>query len=109
MSAIGYEFRPQRSVADIGEHERRSEGRAPANDLSEILVAGSRSPITCLVRNLSAGGAQIEAALANLPDRFILTNHARSKRVLCEVAWRRGRVMGVRFRTPPRDLGPTSI
>jgi hypothetical protein len=81
--------------------------RIPVNDLSEILVAGSRVPVTCLVRNLSQGGALIESALANLPDRFILTNHTRSKRMVCEVAWRKGRTIGVRFRSPPRDFAPS--
>ncbi|MFZ1815457.1 MAG: PilZ domain-containing protein [Rhizobiaceae bacterium] len=85
-------------------NERRVDLREDARDLSEIYVAGSKIPITCLVHNVSARGALIESAVPDLPNRFILTNHSRGNRMVCEVAWRSGNMFGVRFATIPRPL-----
>jgi hypothetical protein len=90
---------PGREAAD-----RRVADREPAHDLSEIWVAGSKVAITCLVRNLSPAGALIEAGLAQVPDRFILTNHSKNCRMVCQVVRRDGRLTGIRFVTPPRKL-----
>ncbi|GIL02086.1 MAG: hypothetical protein BroJett030_19850 [Alphaproteobacteria bacterium] len=95
---------PGVAVAEPGGAERRGAGREAARDLSEIWIAGSKVPITCLVRDISATGARIEAATATLPNRFVLTNFARRCRVVVEVVWRRDRHCGVRFITPPRSL-----
>ena len=85
-------------------HERRRSPRQPARDLSEIWIAGGRAAVTCLVRDISREGAQVEAESGLLPDRFVLTNYARRCRVICEVVWRRKRRLGVRFATPVRSL-----
>ena len=85
-------------------HEKRRFARIPARDISEIFLTGSRVPLACMVHNLSEHGAMIETSEPDLPQRFILTNHARRNRMVCEVAGRSGKLLGVRFATPPRDL-----
>ncbi|MEC9343881.1 MAG: PilZ domain-containing protein [Pseudomonadota bacterium] len=98
--------------SDLAQHEkdtrnppdRRSTRREPAYDISEICFAGGRAPVTCLVHNVSGVGARIETATAELPPRFILANHGRRLRAVCQVVWRDGTLFGVRFLTPPRQM-----
>jgi hypothetical protein len=87
-----------------GAADRRSSRREPAADISEILVDGGRYAIACMVHNISQNGAMLEAGSSDVPDRFILNNHRRRTRVVCQVAWRCGRLIGVRFLTQPRAL-----
>lgn len=84
--------------------DRRGGMRQPAADLSEIARERSAIKTTCMVRNISNTGAMIEIAALEIPDRFILTNHARNVRMVCRIAWREGRLVGVTFVTPPREL-----
>ncbi|MEZ5872738.1 MAG: PilZ domain-containing protein [Nitratireductor sp.] len=102
------DFLPEASPAgarqNMDNREKRRFARIPARDISEIFLPGSRVPLTCMVHNLSEHGAMLETSEPNLPDRFILTNHARRNRMVCEVAWRSGTRLGVRFATPPRSL-----
>ncbi len=85
-------------------NDRRDSAREPASDLSEISVDPNEVPLTCLIRNISEKGAMIETSLRNPAKRFILTNHVRHTRMVCEVVWRKGNLMGVRFMTSPRKL-----
>lgn len=84
--------------------ERRERRREAAYDISEITFPGSRLPVTCMVHNYSGCGALLEAAATELPARFILANHARRERAVCQVVWRKGPQMGVRFLTAPRQM-----
>ena len=84
--------------------DRRAAPRVEARELSEIIMDTREIPVTCLIRNISRTGALIESASANVSDRFILTNHARKTRVICRVAWRKGKMMGVHFLTAPRPI-----
>lgn len=84
--------------------ERRNSERLRARDLSEIIATGMSEAITCLVCNLSIAGAMIEVARSDIPQRFVLVNHARSQRALCRVVWRDGRRIGLRFLSPPRSF-----
>jgi hypothetical protein len=55
--------------------------------------------VDCTIRNLSASGARIE--LANpvaVPDAFLLIIKPEILKRTCEVAWREGLRIGVRFR-----------
>lgn len=106
--AIGARFmaeeRARRVSGETGEKERRREAREPARDLCEIEMDSSGYAVTCMVHNLSESGALIETSDRSVPDRFILTNHFRSERVVCRVAWRKDKLLGVRFVTRPRRL-----
>jgi hypothetical protein len=54
--------------------------------------------ITSVVRNLSAGGAMLEAAnIAGIPDEFMLVIESESLSRQCRVIWRQGARMGIRF------------
>ena len=85
--------------------ERRTAKRQPAYDISEICLAGHRLPITCMVHNYSVSGALVETANVDLPPRFILANHARKLRAVCQIVWRAGPQIGVRFLTTPKPMG----
>lgn len=84
--------------------ERRDTAREPARDLCEIVVDNARFAISCLAHNISATGALLESSSTDVPDRFILANHAKRMRTVCRVVWRCGRMMGVRFATQPRPF-----
>ena len=84
--------------------ERRAEKRQPVHDISEICFTGKRQPVTCMVLNLNGLGALIEAATSELPSRFILANHARHMRAVCQVVWSNGAQFGVRFLTTPKPM-----
>ena len=84
--------------------DRRNAPREAAYDISEICFAGNRPPVTCMVHNISGLGARLEAATPELPRRFILANHAKRFRAVCEVVWRDGAQFGVRFVTTPRAM-----
>ncbi|MCG6856666.1 MAG: hypothetical protein LJE67_01210 [Salaquimonas sp.] len=84
--------------------DRRCTRRETAYDISEIHFSGRRPPVTCLVHDVSGVGARIEAASSELPNHFILANHAKRLRAVCEIVWRNGAQLGVRFVTPPRQM-----
>ena len=84
--------------------ERRGGVRRPAADLAEIIRDNSALKTTCMVRNISRTGALIEIGALEVPDLFILANHVRRVRMVCRIAWRRGKLIGVSFVTQPRRL-----
>jgi hypothetical protein len=91
--------------AASGWHEnRRGSPREPARDLCEILTDGLRYAMSCMAHNISGTGALLETSLSGVPDRFILVNHSRNTRTVCQVVWRCGRMVGVRFTRPPRSV-----
>jgi len=68
-------------------------------------------PVGCVIRNLSATGARIELIRAErkvfvseerIPDVFTLGFRLEKTEVDCEMVWRRGDTIGVRFRSLPR-------
>jgi len=85
-------------------HNRRGSPRIPARDLCEILTDGLRYAMSCMAHNISDTGALLETSLSGVPDRFILVNHAKNTRTVCQVVWRCGRMVGVRFTRPPRRV-----
>lgn len=65
----------------------------------------------CVIRNLSATGARLEIVQADrkpftseerIPDLFTLAFRLERTEVECELVWRRGDTIGVRFRSLPR-------
>lgn len=83
---------------------------------SSCLQASIRSdrlgaPVPCVIRNLSATGARIEIVQPErkpfttedrIPDDFTLAFRLERTEVDCELVWRRGDTIGVRFRSLPR-------
>ncbi|MGE3914197.1 MAG: PilZ domain-containing protein [Hyphomicrobiaceae bacterium] len=69
-------------------------------------------PVACVIRNLSATGARIEIVRGErkpftteerIPDLFTLGFRLERTEVDCELIWRRGDVIGVKFRSLPRQ------
>jgi hypothetical protein len=62
------------------------------------------TPIACTFDDVSEGGARVHVSSKDmLPARFILLlSQTASAGVLCEVRWRRGEMVGVKYLTPAR-------
>lgn len=62
-------------------------------------ISFARQSMTCMVRNVSATGAAIEAAnLAEIPDSFQLVMEMETAARRCAVVWRKQKQIGVEFR-----------
>jgi hypothetical protein len=77
------------------EHRRSSRRRTIKGG---TILFGTTSAIDCVIRNLSETGAALEVeSQAGIPDSFtLLIKPERIKRD-CQVAWRSGKRIGVRF------------
>jgi hypothetical protein len=66
-----------------------------------------RSTLACVVRDVSETGAhlRVEGSM-NAPDTFELIIDLDGLEADCEVVWRKGSEVGVRFRSPPRRFTP---
>lgn len=64
---------------------------------ASISFDGGRSRMSCVIRNLSDGGAKLEvAAVRGIPDHFeLLVPKHRPQQ--CRVAWRALKEVGVQF------------
>jgi len=105
--------KPQRRVpieaaaTDDSRRSRRQTACLQASLVSERLT----EPLACVIRNLSATGARVElvrsdrkafASEERIPDAFTLAFRLEKTEVDCELVWRRGDTIGVRFRSLPR-------
>jgi hypothetical protein len=70
-----------------------------ARHLSAWIVLAGHDDQECQVMDISKSGAKIITAMpSQVPDRFELTfKQGDGKRRLCDVIWRRGKVIGVQF------------
>jgi hypothetical protein len=79
--------------------EQRKTKRTHRRQAAWVVLDGGGSKISCVLWDISEGGARIAAAHGNaLPDVFglFLTKDGKSRR-FCQVVWRRGSQLGVRF------------
>jgi len=79
--------------------EQRKAKRAHRRQAAWVVLDGGSARISCVLWDISEGGARIAAAHGNaLPDVFglFLTKDGKSRR-FCQVVWRRGSQLGVRF------------
>jgi hypothetical protein len=65
-------------------------------------LLGQTSPTPCLVYDLSASGAVIEADHWRIPRNFLLRLRGEIRPRHCSVLWRSGRNLGVRFEADAR-------
>lgn len=88
---------------------RRKQTRTPAN----ITHTSLSQAIAVTVRDSSSTGARLELVQTKgafspgadrLPQRFILNIPLDRATVECEIAWRRGAMMGVRYVSPTRTV-----
>lgn len=85
-----------------------SKGRAA--DRRRVLKAGliayneRHVTLPCGVRDMSASGARLSVTGSiSAPDTFELIIEVDGIEVPCEVVWRRGQEVGVRFSAPPQS------
>jgi hypothetical protein len=65
--------------------------------LKEAKILSNDTSLTCLIENLSEGGAALILPDHYAPSpRFVLTSSALQER-LCEVVWQRANLVGVKF------------
>lgn len=65
---------------------------------AKISINGSEDAMDCTIRDISTGGARISVAKpAETPNSFLLICRADDLLARCQVAWRRGHELGVRF------------
>jgi PilZ domain len=81
--------------------ERRHTLRMRTFKAARILLKGHHSAISCMVRNLSDGGACLRVASAiGIPERFDLIFDADKSIRLCRQVWHKDRHIGVAFEMP---------
>ena len=75
---------------------------------SGVLAFNNRhATLPCAVRDLSDSGALLRMnGVTSVPDRFELIVELDGLEADCEVIWRKGRDLGVRFTAPPRKVAP---
>jgi hypothetical protein len=93
-----------------GDPKRDDNRRAPRRRVlkSAIVAFNQRhSTLSCAVRDLSDAGALLRLSeAAHVPQKFELIVELDGLEADCEVVWRRGRDLGVRFSAPPRKTEP---
>ncbi len=90
--------------------EGRWARRTPTRLGAQILHSSLISPILCTIRDTSSTGARLETVAQRggnisrdrVPDQFTLFMPADRLEVDCEVMWRQGLLMGVRYTSPTR-------
>jgi hypothetical protein len=90
-------------MANAGNHRAGSEHRRKARQQmhyrASILLEGDPAPRSCAIADISESGAKVTLDSAEeLPDQFILLlTSTGSARRLCEVVWRNGTTVGLKF------------
>lgn len=83
--------------------DERSNGRRRVLKAGLIAFSGRQVTLRCGIRDVSDQGARlsVEGSIP-APDTFELTSEIDGMEASCEVVWRRGMEIGVRFLEPPR-------
>jgi hypothetical protein len=84
--------------------------RTPSRLGAQIIDANLAAPISCTVRDTSSTGARLELQAQRggnisrdrVPDYFTLFMPADRLEIDCQVMWRQGIMMGVRYTSPAR-------
>ena len=88
-------FIPRRKAAPAGSENRSAQRRRV---LKAARIEFSGSAIDCVVRNISETGAAIEVANPlRCPVAFVLAIPSDGSTRSCQVVWRRGQRIGIRF------------
>ena len=83
--------------------KERSSDRRRVLKAGVIAYSGRHVTLRCGIRDLSESGARVlvEGSVA-APDSFELLSDSDGMEVACQVVWRRGMEVGVRFLAPAR-------
>lgn len=93
-----------------GSEDQRFARRTPTRIGAQIIHPSLAAPLACTVRDTSSTGARLELGVIRggqisrdrAPDRFTLFIQPERLYVDCEVAWREGTLIGVRYVSPTR-------
>jgi hypothetical protein len=95
------------SLAKTADDERRY---APRRRVLKAAVAAFNDrfcTVSCTVRDLSDTGARLRCdGSINVPDTFELIIELDGFEAACQVAWRKGSDLGVRFLGAPKKVAP---
>ena len=76
--------------------ERRQASRVAVNRPGKLLFGGRE--VTCVVNDLSEGGAGLTVAIGDLPLDFALLIEGDVSSRECKIAWAEGQRLGVQFK-----------
>jgi hypothetical protein len=104
------------AMVDAGP-EARWARRTPSRLGAQILHASLMEPLHCTVRDTSSTGARLEVIVqrgSNIsrdraPDQFTLFMPADRLEVDCQVMWRQGPLLGVRYTSPARRTAKQAL
>ena len=95
------------ALADSKPDEHRSNPRRRVLKSGLVAFNQRHATLSCAVRDLSDTGALLRLSeVAHVPQHFELIVELDGLEADCEVIWRRGRDIGVRFSAPPRKAAP---
>ena len=100
------------AVSPESRRDKRKAKRTHRRQAAWVVLDGGTAKIACVLWDISEGGARIAAAHGSaLPDVFgLFLNKDGKSRRYCQVVWRRGSQLGVRFvdeSVADIDLDPT--
>lgn len=86
---------------------RRLEPRRRVARTATIADQAALTPVPCVILDVSNSGARLDVpASATVPHRFKLMIDADASERICDVVWRRGNAIGVRFADLESHLPP---
>ena len=96
---------PRRMSTNSTSANERNNDRRRVLKSGVIAYSGRHVTLRCAIRDLSESGARVlvEGSVA-APDTFELLCDTDGMEVPCQVVWRRGMEVGVRFMEPPRFI-----
>lgn len=105
------------STPDTNVLDQRWARRNPSRLCAQIQHPSLAAPIQCIIKDTSSTGARLELTVVRggqisrdrAPDRFTLFMPLERLLVDCEVAWRQGSLLGVRYVSPSRRAPKQSI
>jgi hypothetical protein len=94
-------------LAGTADDERRYAPRRRVLKAAVAAFNGRFCTVSCTVRDLSDTGARLRCdGSVNVPDTFELIIELDGFEAACEVAWRKGSDLGVRFLGAPKKVAP---
>lgn len=88
----------------LGDWEQRRDHRRRVLKGATVAYNNRHCTISCMIRDISTGGARLSATSSvDIPDTFELIVELDGLEAECEVVWRYGKDIGVRFLSPLRQ------
>ena len=91
----------------LSDWEQRRDPRRRVLKGATVAYNNRHCTISCMIRDISSGGARLSATSSvDIPDTFELIVELDGIEAECEVVWRYGKDIGVRFLSPLRHSAP---